>query len=119
MKKQHHLDLLPGDVSETVILSPDIENTGRIAEFLHDARLIAKKRQYVTYNGSWNDVPVVSLPWVAAGAGNCGETSWLVLKLILVGSAACSNLAACAISDYTRAAQMVPVVNTFHLNILL
>lgn len=90
MKKQHHLDLLPGDVPETVILSPDIENTGRIAEFLHDARLIAKKRQYVTYNGSWNDVPVSVTSTGIGGPGLAIAVEELIMvgvkNFILVGS---------------------------------
>ncbi len=58
MKKQHHIDLLPGEVAQTVILSPDLEYAAQIAGQLANSKLTARKRQYATYNGEWNGVPI-------------------------------------------------------------
>lgn len=52
--KQYHIDLKEGDVGEYVILPGDPKRCKKIAEYFEDARLIADKREYVTYTGFLN-----------------------------------------------------------------
>jgi len=58
MKKQHHIDLLPGDVGETVLLPGDVSRAKVIADHFDEAELIAHKRQYITYTGTYKGVRV-------------------------------------------------------------
>ena len=58
MKKQHHIDLLPGDVGETVLLPGDVSRAEVIANHFDEAKLIAHKRQYITYTGLYKGVRV-------------------------------------------------------------
>lgn len=82
MKKQHHIDLLPGEVAQTVILSPDLEYAAQIAGQLANSKLTARKRQYATYNGEWNGVPVSV---TSTGIGSPG-LAIAVEELIMVGA---------------------------------
>lgn len=56
--KQYHIDLRPGDVGEYVILPGDPKRCKKIAEYFDDAKLVADKREYVTYTGFLNGVKV-------------------------------------------------------------
>ena len=56
--KQYHIDLKEGDVGEYVILPGDPKRCKKIAEYFDDARLVADKREYVTYTGFLNGVKV-------------------------------------------------------------
>lgn len=56
--KQYHIDLRPGDVGEYVILPGDPKRCQKIAEYFDDAKLVADKREYVTYTGYLNGVKV-------------------------------------------------------------
>ncbi len=56
--KQYHIDLKEGDVGEYVILPGDPKRCKKIAEYFDDARLVADKREYVTYTGFLDGVMV-------------------------------------------------------------
>ena len=56
--KQYHVDLKEGDVGEYVILPGDPKRCKLIAEYFEDARLVADKREYVTYTGFLGGVKV-------------------------------------------------------------
>jgi uridine phosphorylase len=56
MKKQHHIDLVPGDVDETVFIPGDVHRAKFIASHFDDAEFVAHKRQYVTYTGTYKGV---------------------------------------------------------------
>jgi uridine phosphorylase len=56
--KQYHIDLRQGDVGEYVILPGDPKRCKKIAEYFDDAKLVADKREYVTYTGFLNGVKV-------------------------------------------------------------
>lgn len=58
MEKQHHIDLLPGDVGEIVFLPGDINRAAVIAGHFDEASLVAHKRQYITYTGTYHGVKV-------------------------------------------------------------
>ena len=56
--KQYHVDLREGDVGEYVILPGDPKRCKKIAEYFDNARLVADKREYVTYTGFLDGVKV-------------------------------------------------------------
>ena len=57
-EKQYHIALGPGDVGRYVMLPGDPGRVPLIASFLDDAQQVAHKREYLTYTGSLDGVPV-------------------------------------------------------------
>lgn len=51
---QYHLDIKKGDVGKYVILPGDPKRCAKIASYFEDAKLVADKREYVTYTGYLN-----------------------------------------------------------------
>ena len=108
-RRQHHIDLLPGDVGETVLLPGDVSRAEIIASHFDDAEMIAHKRQYITYTGSYRGVkvsvtstgiggPALAIAveelinvgaknFIRVGTGG-GIQSWLPVPSIIVGTAA-------------------------------
>ncbi|MHB8807402.1 MAG: nucleoside phosphorylase [Anaerolineaceae bacterium] len=58
MEKQHHIQLLPGDIGETVFLPGDVSRAKVIADHFDSAELVASNRQYNTYTGMYKGVKV-------------------------------------------------------------
>lgn len=58
LEKQYHIECGPGDVGRYVLLPGDPGRVPVIAAFLDDARKIAEHREYTTYTGSLDGVPV-------------------------------------------------------------
>ncbi len=58
MEKQHHIQLLPGDVGETVFLPGDVSRAKIIADHFDSAELMASNRQYITYTGMYKGIKV-------------------------------------------------------------
>ncbi len=56
--KQYHTQIGPGDVGRYVIMPGDPKRCAKIAEHFKDARLVADSREYVTYTGTLEGVPV-------------------------------------------------------------
>ena len=56
--EQYHIGLKTGDVGEYVILPGDPKRCKKIAEYFDDAKLIADKREFVTYTGYIDGVKV-------------------------------------------------------------
>ncbi len=56
--KQYHTQLGVGDVGRYVILPGDPKRCEKIAEYFDDARLVADSREFVTYTGTLDGVPV-------------------------------------------------------------
>lgn len=56
--KQYHTQIGPGDVGRYVILPGDPKRCEKIAKHFDDARLVADSREYVTYTGTLEGVPV-------------------------------------------------------------
>ena len=108
-ERQHHIDLAPGDVGETVLLPGDVSRAEIIASHFDDAKLIAHKRQYITYTGKYKGVkvsvtstgiggPALAIAveelnkvggnnFIRVGTGG-GIQSWLPVPAIIVGTAA-------------------------------
>ena len=108
-RRQHHIDLLLGDVGETVLLPGDVSRAEIIASHFDDAEMIAHKRQYITYTGSYRGIkvsvtstgiggPALAIAveelihvgaknFIRVGTGG-GIQSWLPVPALIVGTAA-------------------------------
>ncbi len=82
MEKQHHIQLLPGDVGETVLLPGDVGRAKIIADHFDTAELVAHSRQYITYTGTYQGVKVSV---TSTGIG-CPALAIAVEELIKVGA---------------------------------
>ena len=51
---QYHIGLKPGDAGEYVVLPGDPKRCAKIAAYFDDAKLVADKREFVTYTGYLN-----------------------------------------------------------------
>ncbi|HAF61901.1 MAG TPA: uridine phosphorylase, partial [Anaerolineaceae bacterium] len=51
MEKQHHIQLSPADIGETVFLPGDVSRAKVIADHFDSAELVASNRQYNTFSG--------------------------------------------------------------------
>lgn len=58
MEKQHHIQLLPGDIGETVFLPGDVSRAKIIADHFDSAEIAASSRQYNTFTGMYKGVKV-------------------------------------------------------------
>ncbi|MET3557637.1 uridine phosphorylase [Streptococcus rupicaprae] len=56
--KQFHINVEPGQIGKYVILPGDPKRCSAIAKYLDNAELVADSREYVTYTGSLEGVPV-------------------------------------------------------------
>ena len=56
--KQYHIQVGKGDVGRYVILPGDPKRCAKIAQYLDGAKLMADSREFVTYTGSLDGVPV-------------------------------------------------------------
>lgn len=79
---QHHIQCRPGDVARYVLLPGDPGRAHRIAEFFEDARLIAVNREYVTYTGTVDGVPIS----VCSTGIGCPSAAIAVEELAAVGA---------------------------------
>ncbi len=56
--KQYHIQVAAGEVGRYVIMPGDPKRCVKIAEYFDDSRFIADNREFVTYTGSLDGVPV-------------------------------------------------------------
>ena len=88
---QHHLDLKPGDVGNTVLLPGDPKRTDFIASFFDDAERIADKREYVTWTGTYRGVRIST---TSTGIG-CPSAAIAVEELANVGARTVIRVGTC------------------------
>jgi uridine phosphorylase len=79
---QHHLNIQRGDVGRYVLLPGDPGRCEPIAALFDDPRHVATNREYVTYTGTLEGVPVSV---VSTGIG-CPSTAIAVEELIKAGA---------------------------------
>lgn len=104
MEKQHHIDLLPGDVAETVLLPGDVGRAEFIADRFDNAKLIAHNRQYITYTGTYQGIPVSV---TSTGIG-CPALAIAVEELIMVGAKNFIRVGTCgALQEYVKLGDIV------------
>jgi uridine phosphorylase len=82
MEKQHHLQLLPGDVGETVFIPGDVGRAKIVASHFDNAKMMAHSRQYITYTGTYKGVKVSV---TSTGIG-CPALAIAIEELIKVGA---------------------------------
>ncbi len=82
MEKQHHIHLVPGDVADLVFLPGDVSRAKFIADRFDEAALVAHHRQYITYTGVYQGVPVSV---TSTGIG-CPALAIAMEELIKVGA---------------------------------
>ena len=68
MEKQHHIQLVPGDIGETVFLPGDVSRAEVIAKHFDDYELVASNRQYNTFTGTYKGVKVSTTSTGVGGA---------------------------------------------------
>ncbi|HEY59946.1 MAG TPA: nucleoside phosphorylase [Anaerolineae bacterium] len=103
-EKQHHIDLVLGDVGETVFLPGDINRAKFIAERFDEAKLIAHKRQYITYTGTYKGV---RMSVTSTGIG-CPALAIALEELIKVGAKNFIRIGTCgAMQKYIRLGDII------------
>jgi len=104
MHKEHHIDLVPGDAAETVFLPGDIQRAAFIASHFDDAELIAHKRQYITYTGTYKGV---RMSVTSTGIG-CPALSIAIEELIHVGAKNFIRIGTCgALQEYVKLGDII------------
>ncbi|MEO8745125.1 MAG: nucleoside phosphorylase [Candidatus Dormiibacterota bacterium] len=89
-EKKYHIGLGPGDVGKYVLVPGDPGRTPNIAKYLDDAREVAFSREYRTFTGNVDGVPVSAMstgmggPSVAIGIEELSELG--VHTLLRVGT---------------------------------
>jgi len=81
-KLQYHLKVKPGDVAKYVLLPGDPGRVLKIAEFLDEAKEVAKNREFITYSGKYRGIPVSA---TSTGIG-CPSAAIAVEELANVGA---------------------------------
>lgn len=79
---QHHINCRPGDVARYVLLPGDPGRAHMISTFFENPRLIAEHREYVTYTGTVDGVPIS----VCSTGIGCPSTAIAVEELARVGA---------------------------------
>lgn len=104
MHKEHHIDLVPGDVGETVFLPGDVHRAEFIASLFDEAEFVAHKRQYVTYTGTYKGV---RMSVTSTGIG-CPALSIAVEELIHVGAKNFIRIGTCgALQKYIKLGDVI------------
>ncbi len=57
-KRQYHTQVAPGEIGKYVILPGDPKRCVKIAAYMEDPHLVADNREFVTYTGTLEGVPV-------------------------------------------------------------
>lgn len=82
LEKTFHTDLLPGDVGRYVLLPGAPERAREIAQYFDSPRLIASKREFVTYTGTLEGTKVSV---TSTGVGG-PSASIAIEELVMVGA---------------------------------
>jgi len=82
MAKQYHIHMEKGDVGKYVLLPGDPGRVPQIAEFFDSARKVAENREYVTYTGEVDGIPISA---TSTGIG-CPSAAICVEELARIGA---------------------------------
>src|SRR5450756_1337942 len=82
MSEQYHIRCKPGDVGRYVLLPGDPGRSTQIAKHFDQPRLVAQNREYTTYTGTLDGVPVSV---TSTGIG-CPSTAIAVEELCAIGA---------------------------------
>ncbi|MCD6356747.1 MAG: nucleoside phosphorylase [Anaerolineaceae bacterium] len=104
MNKQHHIDLIPGDVGETVFLPGDVQRAKLIADQFDEAEFVTRKRQYITYTGTYKGV---RMSVTSTGIG-CPALAIAIEELINVGAKNFIRIGTCgALQEYIKLGDII------------
>ncbi len=82
LEKEYHIGIAPGEIPKLVLLPGDPDRSKKIAEqFFDNPEEIAKKREYWSFKGTWNDVPVA----VCSTGIGCPSAAIALEELVKVG----------------------------------
>ena len=103
-ERQHHIDMLKGDVASTVLIPGDPGRVEVFASLMDDAKKVAEKREYITYTGTKDGVPVSC---TSTGLGT-PPTAIGVEELIRIGAKNIIRIGTCgAIQDFLEPGHMI------------
>ncbi len=81
-EKEYHIGIAPGEIPELVLLPGDPYRAKKIAEeFFDNPQEIAKNREYWSYKGTWNGIPVA----VCSTGIGCPSAAIALEELVRVG----------------------------------
>jgi len=103
-ERQHHIDMVKGDVASTVLIPGDPGRVEVFASLMDDAKKVAEKREYITYTGTKDGVPVSC---TSTGLGT-PPTAIGVEELIRIGAKNIIRIGTCgAIQDFLEPGHMI------------
>lgn len=91
MTLQYHVKLSEGDVAPYVMLPGDPGRVPVVASHWDEAREVAHNREYVTYTGTYRDVPISC---TSTGIGS-PSTAIAIEELARVGATTCLRVGTC------------------------
>jgi uridine phosphorylase len=101
---EHHIDLVPGDVAPTVLVPADPGHVLLFAEMVDHPLRIADKREYLSYSGSKDGIPISC---TSAGFG-CPPTSIAVEELWHIGAKNLIRIGTCMpVQSHVRSGDLV------------
>ncbi len=104
MHKEHHIDMAPGDVAPTVLTPGDPSRVEIFAGLMDEAWKVAEKREYVTYTGRKDGVPISC---TCTGLG-CPPTAIGVEELLHIGAKNIIRIGTCgAIQPFIRGGDLI------------
>jgi len=102
--RQHHIDMVAGDVAPTVLTPGDPGRVEIFAGLMDETRKVAAKREYVTYTGSKDGVPISC---TCTGLGS-PPTAIGAEELIRIGARNIIRIGTCgAIQDFLEPGHMI------------
>ena len=103
-ERQHHIDMVKGDVAPTVLIPGDPGRVEVFASLMDDAKKVAEKREYITYTGTKDGV---SVSCTSTGLGT-PPTAIGVEELIRIGAKNIIRIGTCgAIQDFLEPGHMI------------
>jgi uridine phosphorylase len=102
--RQHHINLLPGEAAPTVLVPGDPGRVKLFASEMDEAREVAHKREYLTYTGKKDGVPISC---TSSGIGP-SPTAIGVEELIRIGTKNIIRMGTCgSLQPFMKAGEMI------------
>lgn len=102
--KQHHIDMQKGDIAPTVLIPGDPGRVEVFASLMDKAAKIAEKREYITYTGTKDNIPISC---TSTGLGT-PPTAIGVEELIRIGAKNIIRIGTCgAIQNFLEPGHMI------------
>jgi len=103
-ERQHHIDMIKGDIAPTVLIPGNPERVEVFASLMDEADKVAEKREYITYTGKKDGVPVTC---TSTGLGT-PPTAIGVEELIRIGAKNIIRIGTCgAIQSFLEPGHMI------------